>query len=155
MRLKLIPYLISLLIVFIYYCLLKIFNIAINYTGSMPIGFYKKEPRTEIKRGDIVSVCLPKSVAQYGFKRGYLDKGDCLDGVTAPVLKQVIAVPHDTVELTNQAIIVNGTIYFASYQASTSLTILSYTALTAVSSCAKIGISLFFIRLLLFSYFFI
>lgn len=80
----------------------------------MPIGFYRRIMITKIKRGDLVAVCLPKRIAVVALERGYLRAGNCPSKVI-PVLKQVIAVPGDTVILTNSNITVNGVKYTAPF----------------------------------------
>ena len=109
------PFLIALLLLFIFYCTLHLFHININDTPSMPMGLYRRMASATVHRGDIVSVCLPRPIARVGLQAGYLMKGACPSGAIA-VLKKVIAVPHDTVRLTRQAIIVNGRAYFAPQQ---------------------------------------
>ncbi len=81
-------------------------GLRINLSPSIPIGLYRRvhEP---ILRGALVEACLPKSIATLARKRGYLRGGSCPDG-TEPVAKTVAALPGDTVELTDQALIVNG-----------------------------------------------
>ena len=78
----------------------------------MPIGLYQKVHHEKLKRGDIVAVCLPDNIAKEGKRQGYLISGDCTFG-TIPVLKRIIALPHDTVKLTTLAIEVNGVSYYA------------------------------------------
>lgn len=80
----------------------------------MPIGFYEQIMTREIKRGDLVSVCLPKPIAAVALQRGYLRAGNCPSEVV-PVLKRVIAIPGDTITLTNSDITVNGLKYYAPF----------------------------------------
>lgn len=108
-------FLIIFLSVIVVVFIMKIFSIRFNETSSMPIGFYRKAHETHIHRGDLVSVCLPKKIAQAGLTAHYLSKGRCASGAVA-VLKKVIAIPHDTVRLTNQWMIVNGIMYHAPKQ---------------------------------------
>lgn len=82
-----------------------------NWTDSMPIGFYKVSPITKsLMRGDAVLVCLPLPIGLVGLHHEYLLPGKCPGGFE-PIIKEVIALPHDTVTLTNEAMIVNGTPY--------------------------------------------
>jgi len=97
---------------FLIFFFLQTHHIKFNYTSSMPIGFYQRIPTKTIHRGDYVSVCLPDVIVQEGLHRGYLARGSCKSGV-APVLKQVIALPGDIVELSNHSIRVNHHTYFA------------------------------------------
>lgn len=79
----------------------------LNGSASMPIGLYKVSDPQSVKKGDDVIVCLPLSVGELGLNRGYLDPGKCSGGYN-PVIKELIAIPGDTVALTSQSIIVNG-----------------------------------------------
>lgn len=92
--------------------IMKATHCEINDTDSMPIGIYRRVDTRNIHLGDTVAVCLPKSIATEGLHKGYLVKGNC-PGDAVVVLKEVIAVPGDTVQLTHQCIIVNGIRYFA------------------------------------------
>jgi conjugative transfer signal peptidase TraF len=91
-------------------------GLGINYTSSLPIGIYQKSSISVIHHDDIVAVCLPAAIAHEGLVRDYLAHGHCPGG-SVPVLKQVIAIPHDTVKLTNQQITVGNQAYFAPQQA--------------------------------------
>jgi len=85
-------------------------GIRINTSPSMPLGVYIKK-FSAIQRGDIVAVCVDTRRRQFGLQRGYLKFGFGCDGVR-PLIKQIIAVPGDQVELTDQYLRVNQTIYF-------------------------------------------
>lgn len=102
-------------IVFGFYALIYSFKDHVGYsvTGSVPVGFYqigKHQTLSTLQRGEYFSFCLPKAVADVGLKAGYLQAGRCPSG-SEPLLKQVIALPGDHVQLTDQAIIVNGMRY--------------------------------------------
>lgn len=77
-----------------------------NTTSSMPIGLYKVTNNT-VTRGCIVSVCLPKTIAYFGLERHYLLQGSCENGVE-PIIKKVIAMTSDKVDLNRKYIRVNG-----------------------------------------------
>lgn len=91
-----------------------IFHIRFNYTESMPIGFYQQVITTHINRGDLVSICLPDQLAKLALQSGYLRVGNCPSGVV-PMLKQVIAVPGDTISLNNYSVTVNQIRYVAPF----------------------------------------
>lgn len=105
----------SLFLLFTFVLTAKIFGIKFNYTYSMPIGFYKSVKAKTIHCGDLVAVCLPKRIAVEGLKRHYLKSGSCPSGVV-PVLKKVIAVPGDRVNLSKQFVTVNYVMYRAPSQ---------------------------------------
>jgi len=78
----------------------------INLTSSMPLGIWREI--TAIHRGSYVAACLaPDSgAAQLAVERGYLPAGQCLGGF-APLLKQIVAIPGDTVTLTDDQVCIN------------------------------------------------
>jgi len=82
----------------------------INISQSMQMGFYIKT-RGAIHRGDIVALCLPNKYKKIGIGHNYIPKGDKCAGA-APLIKEVIAIPLDTVELKDDKIVVNGIRYF-------------------------------------------
>ena len=84
------------------------FGIIFTYTGSIPVGFYRIVANSgPIQRGDMISFCLPDKVAKMGLKRGYLRHGTCANG-SEELIKQVVAVPGDTVTLAQYQMTVNG-----------------------------------------------
>jgi len=78
----------------------------INLTSSMPLGIWKESKA--IHRGSYVAACLPSDtkVARLAIERGYLPAGQCPGGI-APLLKQIGAIPGDTVTLTDEQIWIN------------------------------------------------
>lgn len=82
------------------------FGIIFTYTGSIPVGFYRIVPTNQIQRGEYVSFCLPDNIAHMGLERGYIRKGSCANG-SEELIKEVIAIPGDHVEVSNNAIRVN------------------------------------------------
>ena len=89
-----------------------IFNIHVNLTPSMPVGFYREMPGFPIKRGDIVEACLPVPLERFGLSRGYLTRGNCPGG-SAPVLKKVIGIPGDIVVQYRDRVCIHGQYYIA------------------------------------------
>jgi len=85
-------------------------SLVFNITPSMPEGIYLKT-HSSIKRGSIVLVCLDKEQAKFGLTRHYLIEGNRNCNNTVPLIKEVIAVPHDNVLLTDNSISVNGKKY--------------------------------------------
>ena len=77
----------------------------INLTDSLPRGLYQ-ETDEAIRRGSYVAECLPPALATFAVRRGWLGKGSCTDG-TAPILKQVVAVAGDVVEVADKYVAVN------------------------------------------------
>lgn len=82
----------------------KLFGLRFNYTPSIPIGIYKITPDTsKIQPGDIVSFCLPNDIAKYAIKQNYITKGTCKNG-SEGLIKEVIAIPGNTVIVKNNKI---------------------------------------------------
>lgn len=76
---------------------LKHSNYIINITPSMPYGLYQITPIDQISRGDLVLVCLPKSIGNLALKSGYLNHSQrCKDGIE-PVIKKVIGIEGDMI----------------------------------------------------------
>lgn len=89
----------------------KGFGLRVNFTDSMPRGLYSTERTKEYHTGDYVIVCLPEPIAKEGFDRGYLHRGiSCPDRIE-PLIKEIIAIPGNTIELTDTAMIVNNKTY--------------------------------------------
>ena len=85
---------------------LRLSPLRFNHTRSLPRGLYRltHEP---LRRGDLVSACLPQAVSDLGRRRGYLHSGVCPSGVE-PVLKRILAVPGDTVDVDVRGLSLNG-----------------------------------------------
>jgi len=80
-------------------------GLRLNVSRSAPRGLYRMMPVAP-SRGAFVGVCLPPDVGRFGRGRGYLGPGDCPGGIQA-VIKQVIALPGDLVEVTPTEVRVN------------------------------------------------
>lgn len=78
----------------------------VNLTASLPLGVYRVDSEPP-SRGSIVQVCLPRDVADFARRRGYLGPGSCPGGVR-PLGKAVLAVEGDLVTLSHDEIRVNG-----------------------------------------------
>ena len=78
----------------------------VNLSASAPRGLYRAVAGTPI-RGAWVAACVSPEAAAIGRARGYLWPGPCVGGVE-PVLKPVVAVAGDVVELGPEAVVVNG-----------------------------------------------
>ena len=78
----------------------------VNLSASAPLGLY----RTVVgrpTRGVWVVACVSPQSAALARTRGYLGPGPCAGGVQ-PVLKPVVAVAGDVVEIGPEAVTVNG-----------------------------------------------
>jgi len=78
----------------------------LNLSPSAPRGLYRALAGTPT-RGAWVAACVSPEAAALGRARGYLGAGPCIGGVQ-PVIKPVVALAGDVVELGPGAVIVNG-----------------------------------------------
>src|SRR5437899_3756717 len=78
----------------------------VNLSPSAPRGLYRAVTGTPT-RGAWVAACVSPEAAALGRARGYLGAGPCIGGVQ-PVIKPVVALAGDVVELGPEAVIVNG-----------------------------------------------
>ena len=81
-------------------------GLRMNLSASIAPGIYQLEAGAPT-RGTVVLACLPRMVAAFGRRRGYIPRGSCDDG-NAPVGKTVVAVAGDTVVVDSDAVRVNG-----------------------------------------------
>jgi conjugative transfer signal peptidase TraF len=83
-------------------------HVRFNLTDSMPLGVWLVG-RTggELKRGDVVTVCLPTDTASAAFQSGYIGVGLCADSYE-PILKPIGAVAGDVVTVSSTGLAVNG-----------------------------------------------
>ena len=87
-----------------------IFGLWINATASMPRGIYRLAPDAP-ERGDLVSVCLEQGYfATLALDRGYLRPGSCPNGLE-PLLKRVVGMPGDLLEIGQDGIAINGKLW--------------------------------------------
>jgi len=80
----------------------------ISLTPSMPRGIYLSVPLALVP-GVIVVECLPLELATFGKERGYLHDGNC-PGHAISVLKRIVGVPGDTIELGDTYVAIDGTL---------------------------------------------
>jgi conjugative transfer signal peptidase TraF len=85
---------------------LMTFGIHINLSTSAPRGLYRAVADTPL-RGAWVAACVSTDAAALGLARGYLRPGACPGGAEA-ILKRVVAVGGDVVELSPDGVVVNG-----------------------------------------------
>lgn len=79
-------------------------GIRFNSSPSLPVGLYMV---TGDEHAKLVDFCPGEPFASLSIARGYRDSGVCIDGA-APLLKPVVAVSGDVVELSDHGISVNG-----------------------------------------------
>lgn len=71
----------------------------------MPLGIYRTVSQPIINN-NLIAVCLPEAIAQLGKQRGYIKGGSC-PGNVEPILKKIVAVAGDNIEITSQGVWVN------------------------------------------------
>lgn len=83
-------------------------GLRLNTSVSMPRGVWRVVPvGAELRRGDVVALCLPGPAAREALARGYVAAGGCPDGAE-PLVKPVAAIAGDVVRVTAAGIAVNG-----------------------------------------------
>lgn len=84
----------------------SLLDFRVNWTSSAPLGLYREVARPP-RRGDLAFLCLPSNLESFGRARGYLWAGSCPGG-SSPILKQVVALPGDEVDVQQSSFAVNG-----------------------------------------------
>lgn len=85
-------------------------GVRVNTTPSLPEGLYLTSALDGVpRRGMIVEACLVPTVSAFAQARGYVGHGSCEDG-SMPLLKPVVAVPGDVVEVAADGVQVNGVV---------------------------------------------
>ena len=79
-------------------------GVRFNSSPSMPVGLYVV---TSDEHANLVEFCPSEPFATFSIARGYRDSGVCVDGA-APLLKPIVAVSGDVVDLSDHGISVNG-----------------------------------------------
>src|SRR5437667_7948666 len=90
---------------FLVYAMFRLFGIRINITSSLERGFYVVSQRPS---ANLVEFCPEGEAATISLQRGYRTPGGtCPDG-GSPLMKPIVAVTGDDVEVTTHGIRVNG-----------------------------------------------
>ena len=79
-------------------------GIRVNASASLPIGLYRT---TSDATSKLVEFCPSEPYASLSAKRAYRGKGDCPDGAE-PLMKPIVAVAGDLIEVSPQGVAVNG-----------------------------------------------
>ena len=78
----------------------------INTSNSLPQGLYLNLPIFELKKNDLVLICLNEEMAKFAKERNYIKKGDCPLN-TAPLGKKITGIFNDKVIFKKDFILVN------------------------------------------------
>jgi conjugative transfer signal peptidase TraF len=78
----------------------------VNFTPSYAYGLWKIVPLDrQVRVGDRIFICPPPgAAAELALQRGYLPRGLCQSG-TGPLIKTIVALPGQSVEVDGQVII--------------------------------------------------
>lgn len=79
-------------------------GIRVNASSSLPIGLYRT---TSDKSARLIEFCPVEPFASISSSRGYRGKGNCQDRAE-PLMKPIVAVAGDIVEVSSRGIAVNG-----------------------------------------------
>ena len=79
-------------------------GVRVNASASLPIGLYRT---TSDIAARLVEFCPSEPYANLSANRAYRGKGNCPDGAE-PLMKPIVAVPGDVVEVSPQGVAVNG-----------------------------------------------
>ncbi len=75
-------------------------------TPSFPLGLYKQYSSAP-KKGDLIIVCLPQSIATHAKDSEYLSFGIC-PGSVKPLMKKLVGTQGDTIDISSAGVRVNG-----------------------------------------------
>jgi conjugative transfer signal peptidase TraF len=83
----------------------------INHTSSLPVGLWRIEaPEGPFDRGQIISFCSPDTpFFRRALANGWIGHGGCSGG-SEPLLKPILAISGDRIELDESRVAVNGRI---------------------------------------------
>ena len=88
-------------------------GLRLNTTGSIPLGLYRMS-NDPIENGVYVLWCPPERLEfDLAKERGYIGAGFCPGGY-GNMMKQVVAAHHDVVSVTDDGVLINGTLMPAS-----------------------------------------
>ncbi len=84
-------------------------GVRVNASASMPLGLWRvMRSEVPLERGVVVTLCLPDiPTGQEAARRGYVPAGSCPGGL-APLVKPIVAVPGDVVQVTPAGVAVDG-----------------------------------------------
>ncbi len=81
-------------------------GVRLNLSSSLPVGLYLKSADSS---APLVEFCPEEPAATLAIVRGYRSPGNCPDGAT-PLLKPIVAVAGDLVEVSAQGLTLNHTL---------------------------------------------
>lgn len=79
-------------------------GVRVNASSSLPIGLYRT---TSDKSARLIEFCPVETFASMSASRSYRGKGNCPDGAE-PLMKPIVAVAGDTVEVSSRGVAVDG-----------------------------------------------
>ena len=82
-------------------------SVIFNTTSSFPLGFYKVSKSSSYKQGDLVSFCaVPSKMIERMTKQGYTQKNSLCPNQTPQLLKKILGLEGDRVEI-KKAVFIN------------------------------------------------
>lgn len=95
-------------LIFLFFYWLSKLPIRINLTSSVKKGVYKVYSTECLKKDDYIALCLNEKNSDSIFKKSYIKKGHDCYGRYESLLKKIIAIPNDEIEINKNFILVNG-----------------------------------------------
>tara|TARA_Y100000588_G_C14267124_1_gene930457 strand:- start:121 stop:660 length:540 start_codon:yes stop_codon:yes gene_type:complete len=105
---SIIYFFILMLSIFSFFYLLIKLPVRINLTSSVKKGVYFINSTENIKKGDYIALCLNEKYSERIYKKGYINKGYDCHGRYESLLKKIIAIPNDEIEVNKNFILING-----------------------------------------------
>lgn len=85
----------------------RVTGLVVNSTPSEPLGIWRQTEPAQFSRGDMVLACPPRTpTMRVAVSRHYLPSGSC-PGNLGTVMKQVVAVAGDVVEIRPDGLLIN------------------------------------------------
>lgn len=82
-------------------------GLRVNTSASMPIGLYRVREDVPIIRGEMVVACPTADAVFIAAERGWIGAGSCPTGLE-PLIKTIVAVAGDSIDVTSEGLRVNG-----------------------------------------------
>ena len=91
--------------------IISLFGLVFNLSSSVEIGIYNETPIPDpIKKNTIMSLCLPTAIQSDVFTNFGIPTGAGRCGGVQPIVKKIVGEPGDTISVTENGVIVNGTL---------------------------------------------
>lgn len=105
---SIIHFIILMFSVFSFFYLMIKLPVRINLTSSVKKGVYWISSAENIKKGDYIALCLNEKHSDSIYKKGYIKKGHDCHGRYESLLKKIVAIPNDEIEINKNFMLING-----------------------------------------------